>query len=140
MFNKETDYSIEKITSDTESRRKRGLVYFLFAYMFTFGVTSSIENTSNWFISFIDTVFLPVLIACALSWVATDLHAKGKMLNIEWGVGMFLLSPIVLPYYYYSSRGFKNGSMLLAKTVGVLFISILLSTFGAICYEAAKQT
>ena len=116
------------------------LCILFFAYMFTFGVTSSIENTTNWFISFIDTVFLPVLIACALSWVATDLHAKGKMLSIEWSIGLFLLSPIVLPYYYYSTRGFKNGSILLARTVGNLFVSVLMSLLGTIFYEAAKQT
>ena len=140
MFNKEADYSIEKISPDKEARQKLWLIVFLFCYMLLFGITVSMEEPKSGLASFIDIIFLPILIATSLTWVQIDMRAKGKLINIDWSLGLFLFAPVVFPLYLYKTRGIKSGSILLIKTIVVLVTCLILSTTSAVIYESVIKT
>jgi len=133
-----TNPTIDKLTPEKERKRKRLVINILWLFMILYGISSSLEAQYPSFTNFMDIAVLPMLIATAFSWHIYDLRAKGIFIDYGWALGIVLLTPIVLPLYFYSTRGIKGGSILIFKTLFILFISVVTLMVGGQLGEFIK--
>lgn len=63
------------------------------------------------------------VLVCCIIWVHIDANEKNIPVGSGLRLGMILLMPPVLIYYFYKSRGFKYGSLTLLKAIGFYLVT-----------------
>ena len=116
-------------------RYRREVIHLLWLISVVYGVSTTISAVFPRFSNLMDFIYGPCLVATGVGWQMYDAYARGETSNFSWTFGIFLLLPIVLPLYFYTTYGFKGGNILLLKTMLVLFISVIAIILGSLIGE-----
>lgn len=97
-----------------------GLVLFVEIVAFTLSSMQRFQQSTIW------SPLYAITISTILTlWV----HYDSRSRNISWGIDqamyIFFAWPITVPYYAFSSRGFRSGSLLLLSFIGVFILAII---------------
>ena len=132
---------VEKETDEKSNRDKKYIVLFLFSFMLAFGVSEALLEPASNVISFFNALMVPVTIAVAAGWCSFDYrHREGKTLHSGWWLGFMLFSPIALPWYFITTRGWRKGIILTAKSLFVFFIALSINVFSSTIIEEIIKT
>ena len=86
-------------------------------------------------------IFLAVAyVAACIIWVSIDANEKGITVGHGFRIFMVLLMPAALTYYFYRSRGFKQGSWALLKAIGFFLGLVILGTIVSILLSLIDGT
>lgn len=84
---------------------------------------------------------VPITVAVAAGWCSSDnMYNEGKTLHVGWWVSLILFSPIALPWYFVTTRGWKKGVILTVKSLFVFFIALSINVFSSTIIEAIIKT
>ena len=127
---------IDKLSASKVKRNKITLLVILFLFMSFNGVTSSLPDSYSQIKEISELIYAPLLIAIALGWCMYDAMSKGIMLGFGWSFGIFLLSPLVVPAYFYKTYGAKTGTI---KTI-MAFVTVFMAVAVSALFSAITQT
>jgi hypothetical protein len=134
------DLEVEKLDEEKAKRNKKIILFVLFLYMAFSGSISSLPDDYIQLKGIVDLINGPLLISVALVWCMYDSMSRGAVLGLGWSFGIFLLSPIVVPAYFYTMYGAKTGTIKTLMAFATLLAAIFVSVFASAITETILKT
>ena len=97
-----------------------GLVLFIEIISYTLSSVQQIQQSAVWF-----PLYAITISAILTLWVHYDSRSRNISLGIDQAMYIFFAWPITFPYYAFSSRGFRSGSLLLLLFIGVYILALI---------------
>lgn len=131
---------IEKQGNDKTKSNKIIILVVLFLFMAFSGTTSSLPDIYIQLKEITDLVYGPLLISVALVWCINDAMSRGVLLGFGWSFGIFILSPIVVPAYFYKTYGAKAGTIKTLLAYATLLTAVFVSALASAITKTILNT
>lgn len=109
--------------------RKRDVVMGLVAIIVLEPFVTWLVSSSVTAYSIVYLALSIAILAGCIMWVHIDAAHKGIIVGHGFRLAMILAMIVALPYYLYSSRGAKYGTIALLKAIGLWFAATIVSAF-----------